>query len=196
MQKAAIAVALILVGSILAIPLLPTPAEESAASGGEAGGAPAEATTATAAAIPSEHEAPPLWNEQNIVGTAWEVSLASMPEIDDPDSTLLVQYSFVRPGRIELSFSDEELDEEEDDIGATFFKGLLPDTEGTYRIEGAQIQVTARMVTGESTDIIEIRGDRLYYHGAEMTPVHEQGGGPRAGQAPGQAPHAPPQQGY
>jgi len=165
---------------ILLVPLLPVSNGESAPAEQEAVSAPADAPDAPAApTIPSEYEAPPQWNANNLVGTAWEADLADLPIVDDPDSNLRVRYEFFAPGRIRLTFERIESGGEEED---TFFRGFLPDTEGTYTVEGAQILVTARMITGDSTDTIEIRGDRLYYHGGEMTPRHAQ---PQTAPAPG-----------
>lgn len=174
MQKPAIAIGVILIAALLAVPLLPTETE----GGGDAEpaaspeAAPVEAEPAPR--IPSEYEAPPLWNAGNLTGTAWEADMSEMPAIDDPDSDLLIRYEFFAPGRLRLSFERDvpEGEDEDEGLGETFFQGFLPDTEGTYTVEGAQIHVSARMITGESTDVIEIRGDQLYYHGAAMTPLH------------------------
>jgi len=172
MKPIAISIGAGLIVLILLVPLLPVSNEESAPVEQGAVSAPVDAADAPASAsIPSEYEAPPLWNANNLVGTAWEADLADLPIVDDPDSNLRMRYEFFAPGRIRLTFERIESRGAEED---TFFRGFLPDTEGTFTVEGAQILVTARMVTGDSTDTIEIRGDRLYYHGGEMTPLHAQ----------------------
>jgi len=180
MRKLAFALGAGILVTLLVVPFLPI-----AEDGG--GRAPAAHTSAPSpsATIPSEYEAPPLWNEENILGTAWEAGLGDMPMIDDPDSVLRIQYYFIAPGQIRVSFKDEEV-EAANAAGQALFQTFLPDSEGDFRIDGAQIHVTARIFGADRTDIIEIRGDRLYYHEAEMTPLHEE---EPAGALPGAPPH-------
>lgn len=166
MQRAIIAVLALVLALILAAPLIGYFTGDGASEAGD-----------TAAGVPSLTVAPPEWDAERLVGTAWEADMSAAPE-EEWQADMVFLYSFNRPGYVVMRTVDTEAEAEEDSaierseaqqaLLESLKEAFLPDFEGSYRVEGGTIHLSVPMLGQPRTDSIEIRGRQLYYHGVPM----------------------------
>lgn len=160
-----------LAGFFLALPVivnLGAPPDAGDAAATKAGGDPAPEGSVQ---IPTVAEAPPQWNAYNLVGTAWQATIAR--DFGSWDSEMVFMYSFNSPGRVVLRAIDPEidLDPELSESRRAMRAAMLPFTEGSYEVENGTIHLRIRVMGREADDTIEIRGQDLYFSGVPMTRV-------------------------
>lgn len=176
MSKAVTAAAVLLAIILIAPPLIsllqaddapePEPAEET------------EAAAPPAPDIPSPEEAPPLWDAQSLVGTAWTADFAEHAdaELREMEHIQGVEFHFTGPGQIAMEMNRHE---EPDEDRPSWMDHLVmgPSSEGTYEVNGPRIDLRVRSQFGWSEDTIEIRGEDLYFSGMKMKRINGHGGG-------------------
>lgn len=129
--------------------------------------------------VPSRATAPPRWNGERLVGTAWQADMSHATGEWQADLTFI--YSFNRPGYVVMRTLDADAEDGVDELETSAEEdalrvegsgeNALPDFEGTYRVEDGTIHLDVPILGMKRTDTIAIRGRTLFYHGIPMTRV-------------------------
>ncbi len=130
-----------------------------------------EAVAPEEPSIPSPEEAPPLWDAQRLAGTAWRLDFSQHPdeELQAMENIQHIEFHFTAPGQVRMEMGR---DEEDGENPMPMWMKTLTSAEGSYEVNGPQMDLRLRTQMGWSEETIDVRGEDLYFSGVSMTRIN------------------------